>query len=217
MSSDTAGTRQTGNAGKAAAAVMAAAVLWFIMFSPWTAPYINFWTAMSCSAVILTALATCFRPDTWKSAAIKFADLPAGVAIAAALWCVFWIGDKTSSAIFGFARPQVELIYGIKGETSPWLLSALLLLLIGPAEELFWRGYIQRTLSEKWNADKGTAATLVLYSLVHVPSGNFMLVAAAFTAGLFWGLLYRFLPQRLWAIVISHAIWDAAVFVWFPI
>lgn len=198
-------------------AVIAAAVLWFIMFSPWTAPHISFWAMMSCSAMILTAVATILRPDTWTASRLKGYDFAAGAAVAAVLWGIFLAGDKISSEIFGFARPQVEMIYGIKDGMSPWLLSALLLFLIGPAEELFWRGYVQRTLSERWNADKGAAATLAAYTLVHLPSGNFMLIAAAFTAGAVWGLLYRFFPERLWAAVISHAIWDAAIFVWFPI
>ncbi len=202
---------------KAAIAVIIAASLWFIMFSRWTAPHLNFWAAMSVSAVILTAYARISCPGLWTAAKFRAADIVCGVVAAAILWGVFWTGDKVSSWILGFARPQVELIYGIKGETPAWLLSTLLLLLVGPAEEFFWRGYIQRTLSEKWNPDAGAAATLALYTLIHLPSWNFMLVAAAFTAGLFWGLLYRLFPERLWVIVISHAIWDAAVFVWFPI
>ena len=144
-------------------------------------------------------------------------DPGSGILIAAVLWGVFWLGDKVSSFLFGFARPQVDMIYGIKGGTSPWLLSALLLLLIGPAEELFWRGYVQNTLSSRWNPDTGAALTLAAYTLVHVPSMNFMLVMASLTAGAVWGLLYRFFPERLWALVISHALWDAAVFVWFPV
>lgn len=202
---------------KTAAAIVVAAALWFVMFSPWTAPHVDFWTMMTFSALTLTVLAKCFRPDILKWPGMKWSDIVLGAGIAAVLWGIFFAGDRISSALFGFARPQVELIYGIKEGISPWLLSALLLLLIGPAEELFWRGYIQRTLSEKWDADKGAAVTLAAYTTVHLPSGNFMLTAAAFTAGLVWGLLYRFFPEKIRAIVISHAIWDAAVFVWFPI
>lgn len=199
------------------AAVIAAAVLWTVMFSPWTAPHVDFWLMMSCSALVLVSLATFFRPDTWRSARLKWTDFVLGAVIAAVLWGVFFAADRISSMIFGFARPQVEMIYGIKGDTDPRILSALLLLLVGPAEELFWRGYVQRTLSEKWNADAGAAVTLAAYTLIHVPSWNFMLVGAAFVAGLVWGLIYRLFPERLWALVISHAVWDAAVFVWFPI
>ena len=42
---------------------------------------------------------------------------------------VFWLGDKVSSWMFDFARPQVDSIYGMKEGESPWLLAALLLLL----------------------------------------------------------------------------------------
>ena len=198
-------------------AILLAALLWAVMFSPLTAPYVPFWWMMTGSAVVLASLSALFCPGWWERIKWSPMDFLLGAGIAAVLWGIFWTGDKVSSWIFGFARPQVELIYGIKGETPAWLLSTLLLLLVGPAEEFFWRGYIQRTLSEKWNPDAGAAATLALYTLIHLPSWNFMLVAAAFTAGLFWGLLYRLFPERLWAIVISHAIWDAAVFVWFPI
>jgi membrane protease YdiL (CAAX protease family) len=44
-----------------------------------------------------------------------------------------------------------------------------------------------------------------------------MLLMAALVAGMAWGLLYRFFPERFTAIIISHALWDAAVFIWFPI
>ena len=202
---------------KVISAILAAAVLWFIMFSPWTAPHLDFWTAMSCSAVVLAALASLSCPEIWKGHEFRAADIVLGIALAAALWGIFWAGDKISSGIFGFARPQVDMIYGIKGGTSPWILSALLLLLIGPAEEIFWRGYIQRTLSGGLGADAGAALTLALYSLVHIPSWNFMLVMAALTAGAVWGLVYRFWPEKFGAVLVSHALWDAAVFVWFPI
>ena len=202
---------------KTAFSAITATIFWFIMFSPWTAPYLNFWTMMSCSAVILTTLASIFHPGIWKTLVPGCKDLTLGIAIAAALWGIFWVGDKLSSMIFGFARPQVDLIYGIKEGASFWTLSALLLFLIGPAEELFWRGYIQKSISDKKGADFALILTTAIYTLVHIPSFNFMLVMAAMTAGAVWGLLYRFFPERLPAIVISHAIWDAAVFVWFPI
>ena len=198
-------------------AVSAAVILWFLMFSPWTAPHLNFWAMMSLSAVILSSIATCFFPGIWKTLIPDWKDLALGIAIAATLWGVFWIGDKLSSMIFGFARPQVDMIYGIKEGTSFLVLSAILLFLIGPAEEIFWRGFIQKSLSENLGADKALFVTTAVYTLVHLPSLNFMLIMAAMTAGAVWGILYRFFPERLPAIVISHALWDAAVFVWFPI
>jgi membrane protease YdiL (CAAX protease family) len=134
-----------------------------------------------------------------------------------ALWGVFWLGDKFSQLLFDFARPQVDTIYGMKEGESPWLLTVLLLLLIGPAEEIFWRGYVQEAISKRWNANIGFVVTTLVYALVHAGSFNFMLLMAALVAGMAWGLLYRFFPERFTAIIISHALWDAAVFIWFPI
>ena len=118
---------------------------------------------------------------------------------------------------YDFARPQVDSIYGMKEGESPWLLAALLLLLIGPAEEIFWRGYVQRTLSKRWNPNAGFVVATLIYALVHAGSCNFMLVMAALVVGAAWGALYRFFPNRFAAIILSHAVWDVAVFIFFPI
>ena len=40
--------------------LLVAALLWFIMFSPWTSPHVNFWVCMTASALILTCLAFAF-------------------------------------------------------------------------------------------------------------------------------------------------------------
>lgn len=197
--------------------VVLAAVLWAVMFSPLTAPYVNFWWMMTASALTLSILSTCFNRGWWHAVRFGWGEVLAGVGIAAALWGIFWTGDKVSSWLFDFARPQVDLIYGMKEGESLWLLSLLMLVLIGPAEEIFWRGYVQRTLSDRWSPDVGFAVTTLVYALVHAASCNFMLVMAAAVAGVVWGGLYRLFPRRLGAIIVSHAVWDVAVFVWFPI
>lgn len=197
-------------------AVVVAALLWFIMFSPWTAPCLNFWYAMTASAVILTTAAlTLGRP--WTDALrLSLSQVILGLLIAVVLWCIFWLGDKISQWMFSFARPQVDLIYGMKGATNPTMIALLLLCIIGPAEEIFWRGYVQRRLSERWNANAGFIVTLALYTFIHIWAFNFMLLMAAMVVGACWGLLYRLRPQWLGALVVSHAVWDTCAFVVFP-
>lgn len=197
--------------------LLIAALLWTVMFCPITAPYINFWWMMTGSACILAGCATVFRYGWWRMIKFDFSNILLGIGIAAVLWGIFWIGDKVSQLLFDFARQQVNLIYGMKAGFSPLLLTALMLLLIGPAEEIFWRGYIQQTFSEKWNPNTGFVITSTIYALVHAGSCNFMLTMAALVAGVVWGVLYRFFPHRFGAIILSHALWDVAVFVWFPI
>jgi len=201
-------------------AIALAAVLWFVMFSPWTAPHLNFWASMTAAALVLTAVSEGFG----KTSALL--RLPAGkvpetlllgAGIAFALWWVFRAGDYLSQRMFSFARPQVDLIYGMKDGSASWLISLLLLLVIGPAEEFFWRGYIQRTFADGIGPDKAFIVTTLAYTLVHVPSLNLMLILAALVCGVAWGGLYRLFPDKLPAILLSHALWDAAAFVWFPL
>lgn len=194
-----------------------AAVLWTVMFSPWTAPHVNFWIMMTCSGLTLTLYSTWAAPGWWKDMKFDISNIFLGVGLAAVLWGVFWVGDKLSSLMFDFARPQVDMIYGMKAGENPWILTALMLFIIGPAEEIFWRGYLQKSFSRRWNPNVGFAVTTLMYSLVHISKFNFMLIMAAAVAGFVWGLAYRFYPEKFGAIVLSHALWDCAVFIWFPI
>lgn len=203
--------------GKLVFTLVVAASLWTVMFSPWTAPYVPFWWMMTGSALVLAALATIFGRDWWKPLKWTPSNVLSGIFIAALLWGIFWVGDRVSSWLFDFAGRQVNAIYGMKAGESPWLLTALMLFLIGPAEEIYWRGYVQKTLSGRFGKNAGFISATLLYALVHAGSCNFMLVMAALVAGAVWGALYRFFPERFSAIIISHAVWDAAVFIWFPI
>lgn len=209
-------------------AIVLAAALWFFMFSPWTAGLLNFWLEMTISACTLTAMAFFWGDCSWKKCSGgSFLERPAGqillgVALAFALWGIFWIGDKLSSAWFGFARPQVDAVYSMKQGLPGWAIALLLLLVIGPAEEFFWRGFVQDKMARmlaswRFSADHAFLITTLIYGLVHIWSFNFMLVMAALVAGAVWGFVYRLNSRLLPALVLSHALWDAIVFVLLPI
>lgn len=207
-------------------ALAVAALLWFWMFSPWTAGITNFWITMAVAGVSLTTMALLFSPEVRTGVRTLFrrytlrallGQLLLGVALAALMWGIFWVGDKLSTLWFSFARPQVDSIYAMKHGLPPAVIALLLLFVIGPAEELFWRGYVQCTLAAHVGVDGAFVLTAAVYTLVHVWSMNFMLIMAALVAGGVWGLLYRLRPSLLPALIVSHAIWDACVFVVFPI
>ena len=91
--------------------IAATACLWAVMFSPWTAPHVSFWLMMSLSAAVLSCLSFLLGGG-WRRMfpSWKMSDIVAGVLVAVALWAVFWLGDRVSSLLFDFARPQVEAI-----------------------------------------------------------------------------------------------------------
>ncbi len=221
--------------------VLIAAAFWFVMFFPHLGFSRNFWLLMTCASLTLTTLAIVFgggprllfygrKSELGASLRMDWREFVLGTGIAAVLWGVFWLGDKCSQLLFDFARPQVDLIYGIKDGTSSTLIGLLLLLIIGPGEEIFWRGYVQEHLGRHFvhrlgDTKKAQAkarniafvCATVAYTLIHVSSLNFMLVMAALVCGIAWGALYRLMPQHFTAIVFSHALWDAAAFVWLPL
>lgn len=200
--------------------IVIAALLWFVMFSPLTAPLIgNFWVLMALAGVILTLLSFGFDRELFRSLKERFRlwDIPLGMAIGAVLWGIFWVGDKVAVWMFPFAEGQIGSIYSMKDGTSPLLIALLLAFVVGPAEEIFWRGYVQEGLSRKWSATMGFIVTTAIYSFVHIWGLNFMLLVAAAVAGGVWGLLYSLWPERIGALIVSHAVWDVAVFVLFPI
>ena len=105
-----------------------AAALWFVMFFPYLGLDLDFWAMMTTSSLLLTACALALGGK--PRGRLAWMELLLGAAIAVMLWCVFWLGDKCSQWLFDFARPQVDLIYGIKDGTSPSLIALLLLLII---------------------------------------------------------------------------------------
>ena len=196
--------------------VLIAAFLWFLMFSPWTKDYFNFWIAMAISATILITISLTQRKSILNQFNFNWKAIAFGLLSAVVLWMVFYLGDFFSKMLFDFARPQVDSIYAMKEGQNKILLILGLLFIIGPAEEIFWRGYVQDRLIGKYGEWTAFIITTLIYALVHIWSFNFMLVMAALICGIFWGLMYRY-SKNLVPLVISHAVWDVAVFILFPI
>ena len=191
-------------------------VLWGIMFFPMSAPFVPFWTAMSASAILLLLLSFRFRKDWGETLKFTPFSFLCGAGLAAFLWSVFWLGNKVSAWFFAFAPGQIDHVYALKEGASPFFIGFLLLALIGPAEEIFWRGYVQRTFSDLYGKNMAAFLAIASYTLVHLFSLNFMLLVAAAVLGVVWSTIYRFYPKQLPTLIVSHALWDAAVFVFFP-
>ena len=199
--------------GPVGIAVAFAAALWVVAFAlPWG----NFWAKIAVSAAFLGfwALLAGAGPKTWGR--LDFRAVLLGLAYAAALYGIFYLGNRISEWLFPFAAGQVGGIYA-KGQGTPaWMICLLLLFVTGPAEEIFWRGYLQRRLMERLGPGTGFALATACYAGVHLCSANFMLIGAAGVAGLFWGALY-WKTRNLWPLILSHSIWSTVVFAVLPI
>ena len=196
--------------------ILIAAFLWFLMFSKWTAHWFNFWIGIAISAAILMMIAIVLRKEILKQFQFNWKSIGFGLLSAVALWIIFYFGEYFAGLLFGFAREQVDSIYSMKdGQNKLWIALGLLFVM-GPAEEIFWRGYVQHSLIEKHGEWKAFFIATLIYSLIHIWSFNFILIMAAMICGIFWGLMYRY-NKNLVPLIISHAVWDVAVFIVFPI
>ncbi len=181
---------------------------------------LDFFTVFALAAGL--AAGSAFAVDTGyagRLAADLRSGLPgkaaAGFASAAVLYGLFVAGRALSRLLLPFAGAEIGRVYALKAGLPAVRIVLLVGLVIGPAEELFWRGFVQEGLAGMTGRTGGLLLTSFIYAAVHVASGNVMLVLAAAVCGLFWGSLYlRFRSPVL--NVVSHTLWDLAVFVVFP-
>jgi len=138
-----------------------------------------------------------------------------GIFAAVLLYSAFWSGNEWIKQFFPSSIANIRKIYDFRQGAADFRIAILMILIIGPGEELFWRAYLQRRLSKQIGRFQAFVFVVFLYAGVHAASGNPYLVLAAFAGGLFWGWIYF----RLESIIVnsaSHILWDIAVFLLFP-
>ncbi len=208
------GPRTVGAAG------ILAAVLFIALFRLRHLGPLDFWAWLAANVILVSAVGFALDRDyarrlrvDLQSGLLRKAAL--GVLSAAALYAVFAAGRVVALRLLPFAGSGIWQVYALK-DGVPLLRVALLIgLVIGPGEELFWRGFFQDRTAATTKPAFGFVLTAMLYTAVHLASGNIMLVLAAAVCGVFWGWLYlRFRSPVL--NIVSHTLWDLAVFVVFP-
>jgi len=181
---------------------------------------LDFWWWMSANLVLLIGVGTAIDHGYIPSLALDLKSglgrkIFLGAVSAAGLYVVFWAGNGMVRQIFSFAGTGITGVYEYKSGASLSRIVLLLALVIGPGEELFWRGFLQRRWQVRFGAVPGLLAAAALYTLVHLGSGNPILILAAAVCGLFWGALYLRTGSIL-LVAVSHTLWDLAVFIFFP-
>lgn len=111
---------------------------------------------------------------------------------------------------------QKELGYQLlnMSNTTPGLCIYLLfcIFVIGLGEEIFWRGFLQKKMSDHTSMDMAiwltavlfTASHFYIFSILPVNKGIYFLVLIAL-AGVCWGYLFKYF-NNVWSAAISHGI-----------
>ncbi len=202
------------------AAILLSFGLWYVMF---VAQPLNFWLMMSLSTGLLSAISFACGSPLFSRDEFNWFNWVLGAASAATLYGVFWLGHQGLILVEG-SLPQLlpdragslRAIYANRGTLPPELVAALLFFPIGFGEELFWRGFVQRHFGRMWNRRTAFLVTTLLYTSVHLSTGNPVLILAALVCGVCWGALY-WLTGNLLPVVVSHMLWDPFIFIIRPI
>jgi uncharacterized protein len=145
----------------------------------------------------------------------RLRDFARGLGSAAGLYAIFQVGDRMARRIMPAGDREIAGIYELRSVAPRPAIATALALVIGPGEELFWRGLVQRGLMRHYGRIRGTLIASTIYGGIHLVSANFTLTGAAATAGLYWGALYA-KDQRLAPLIISHVSWDIWIFLIAP-
>jgi membrane protease YdiL (CAAX protease family) len=174
----------------------------------------NFWTRMTLGAGSLGLYALRARPELCRTR-VSAGDALRGGVSAAGLYLVFQLGDRLARRILPGGEEDIAAIYRLRTMASRPLIAVLLVTVIGPSEELFWRGLVQQAFMQRLGRSPGTAAAMATYGAVHLVSGNLTLTGAATVAGGYWGAQYALRP-RLAPLLVSHILWDVWIFLIAP-
>ncbi|WP_036659768.1 CPBP family intramembrane glutamic endopeptidase [Paenisporosarcina sp. FSL H8-0542] len=113
------------------------------------------------------------------------------------------------------AAISVEQFLSDFGPTTVWHY-LLLMLIIAPGEELFWRGFIQQKLKTYMSPFFAVLVASLLFGLSMAFSGFWLGVLAAVTSGLLWGLLYEW-KKSMPLIIIAHITMTILLFLVLPL
>lgn len=203
-----------------AAIVVLAGGLFVVLFRFQHLGHLDFWWWMGLNIALVAGVGFAADPDyaarlrsDLKTGLTRKAAL--GLASAFVLYGLFAAGRLAALKIFPFAASGIASVYELKTGAGITRVALLLGLLIGPGEEIVWRGFLQENLGRRLGLAGGFVLTALVYALVHVASGNTMLVLAAAVCGVFWGLLYAAWRSPV-LNAVSHTVWALVIFILLP-
>jgi uncharacterized protein len=166
----------------------------------------RFWERMTLTGFVLGTMALSNETELRRMKP-RGRDVVFGLGSAAILYGIFGVGDQIARRVMPRGSQEIKDIYALRTIDPPEEIAVRLAAVIGPAEELFWRGFVQRRA--------GGLAAAAAYGGVHVVTGNATLIGAAAIAGSYWGLL-RALGMSMPALITSHIAWDIWIFLLAP-
>lgn len=133
------------------------------------------------------------------------------------LWGIAAVGTVLVSTRYGIDQPQQEIIR--LGQEDPMvfvMLAVLSILIVGPAEELLFRGVIQTRLRETFGVASGLGLATFVFAVIHLPGyvdGSLLSAALGVTILFFVGSILAVTYEYTGNLVVPaliHGLFNAA-------
>jgi membrane protease YdiL (CAAX protease family) len=185
-------------------------LLWFYSFGGFPP---GFWIKLSASGFVLLLIAL----TRWRKVRVtpSAKGLAVGIASGVLLYLLFWAGYHVMTAVPGFAG-TISSVYSLSSGAPKAAIAAVLLFPIGPAEEFYWRGFVQRYLRGVTTPTRAVVVTSLIYTSIHLVTLNPSLMVVALIGGMVWGAIYDRWGD-LFPALVSHVLFDELIFVLFVI
>jgi uncharacterized protein len=171
----------------------------------------DFWTGLAIATAILLLLSILINRGLDPHAGMLWLIL--GALSGVIMYGGFYVGFQATRGIATFTG-GISSVYQLKTNHPLFFIATLLVFPIGPGEEIYWRGLIQRSLQ-----GSGQRYAWVLqaipYTLIHLFTLNPPLLVTAVIGGLAWGYLYK-LSGSITPSILSHVVFDLLIFVILP-
>lgn len=177
-------------------------------------PRDKFWDRMTTTGAILGALAIA-GDRSLQRPKLRGRDVVLGLGIAAGLYGIFQVGDRMARRILPAGDENIGDIYKLRELGPKDEIALRLAAVVGPAEELFWRGLLQRSIARRWGGLAAAVSVTGAYGGAHLVTGNPALIGAATVAGAYWSAL-ALLGTPMAALIVSHVVWDIWIFLVAP-
>jgi len=133
-------------------------------------------------------------------------DLALGLGSAGALYVIFQVGDRLARMVLPGGGSDIAAIYALNTLRPRKEIASRLATIIGPAEELFWRGLVTPRLQASLPVLSGPGLAWIMYSAANAASGELPIVMGALVGGALWGAL-AVLTEGVLAPILCHAAW----------
>lgn len=172
-----------------------------------------FWYTFTASMLFLISLSIIH--EEFDNRQSFFTNFTYGILSGLILFALFWLG---STIIHVFNLPlerEISQLYRYLSPTQLWQYIVLLFIII-PGEEMFWRGFVQKRIQKTSSITLSVLVSAVLYASVQIYSDTLLLPLAAFVSGIFWGYLYIW-KKSLRLVIFSHLVFDLFLLVFYPL